>query len=244
MNNPELDNFITTYKFEYPIQYFQYKYNFLKRTFDHERHQSIELLYLYCQLGESMIVNLASLTDNSLKFFEYMFAQGEELEVIREQIKNSANLRKNLLVQLFNAKSSSRIKSYSDRLSQIVNDYEFINSFLNSYKHGLRATAAHVKVERILQGAPVDSDDWTTLCATDVEVKCYRRKFIQKSKVYDVFEDTYIFNSENIFENINFCIKLIERLISYDKSSIRMPLFRPGFGLSRESKKLFSVNRP
>ena len=75
MNNPELNNFITTYKFEYQYN-FQYKYNFLKRTFDHERHQSIELLYLYCQLGESMIVNLASLTDNSLKFFEYMFCSG------------------------------------------------------------------------------------------------------------------------------------------------------------------------
>lgn len=242
-SDSELSNFITNYKFEYPIQYLLENYKSLKKNFNYERQQSIQLLYLYCLCGEAMIIHLAALTDDEMKFFEYIFAKNDDLGSIVEQLKSNAQLRTRLLEDLFDIKTDTRLNSYSSRLEQIVKDYQFFNSYLNSFKHGLRLTSPNVKVEQELSVASADAEDWKTILKTDAEVTCYSRKSIAGSRNYEVIKDTYVFNANYILENINFCIKVIERLISYDKSRVSIPKFVPGKELMKKSESLFTVGR-
>ena len=61
-------------------------------------------------------------------------------------------------------------------------------------------------------------------------------------KGYQLFEDVYRFNAENIFDGINFAIKVIERLRSYDKSVVRFSKFdAKNQTIVRESRLLFDV---
>ena len=241
VNNNQLENFIQTYKFEYPIQFLNQRYKYLLKHYDFEREKTIELLYLYCLSGEAMIIHLGALNDKPEKFFDYIFAKDDKLNNIADQLIVNENLRQNLLREAFSIKTKARLDSYSYRLQQIVNDYHFFTSYLNSFKHGMRLSAPNYRVEQQLEVASKLVDDWKPLIKTDSVVTCYSKKRVEGTKNYTISKDTYLFNSGYIFENINFCIKVLERLISYDKSRVSIRQYKPNLQVVKKTEELFTI---